>query len=231
MEIRNILDYIYPPRCPVCDGISTRGICDTCKKSLVCITDTYCMKCGKPLEEEQEEYCADCKKRTHYFEQGRALYSYQGQLRTSLYRLKYANRREYAVVYGREMAKYLGRWIRRVRISRIVPVPLHPSRQRKRGYNQAALLAREIGRQLDIQVDQKLLHRVKKTEAQKSLTGQERRKNLSQAFQVRGEIFPGERILLVDDIYTTGATADAAARCMRQSGRCLVFVVSAAIGG
>ncbi|MCD7980756.1 MAG: ComF family protein [Clostridiales bacterium] len=215
----------------MCDEISTQGICAACKKSLVYVSDAYCMKCGKPLEEEQEAYCADCKKRNHYFEQGRALYSYQGALRPSLYRLKYSNRREYAVVYGREMAKYLGKWIRRMRIARIVPVPLHPSRQRKRGYNQAALLAGEIGRQLGLPVDQKLLYRVKKTEAQKSLTGQERRKNLSQAFQVRGEILPGERILLVDDIYTTGATADAAALCLRRSGRCLVFVLSAAIGG
>ncbi len=231
MEKRNILDYIYPPRCPVCDGISAQGICAACKKSLVYITDAYCMKCGKPLEDEQEEYCADCKKKTHFFEQGRSLFSYQGQIRPSLYRLKYTNRREYAAVYGREMADCLGRWICRMRITRIVPVPLHPSRQRKRGYNQAALLAREIGLRLELPVDQKLLYRVKKTEAQKSLSGEERRRNLSQAFQVRGEIRPGERILLVDDIYTTGATADAAALCLRRSGRCAVFVISAAIGG
>ncbi|MCD8152064.1 MAG: ComF family protein [Clostridiales bacterium] len=231
MEVRNFLDYIYPPRCPVCDRISAEGICASCRKEIVRIDSDYCLKCGRPLEEKREEYCPECKKRTHYFEQGRSLFSYQGRIRSSMYRLKYANRREYAAVYGREAAESLGRWIRQSQITRIVPVPLHPSRRRARGYNQAALVAREIGRQMDLFSDETLLFRTRKTAPLKMLTAGQRKDVLRGAFQVRDEGCRGARILLVDDIYTTGATADAAALCLRQAGALRVYVLSIAIGG
>ncbi|MCD8365583.1 MAG: ComF family protein [Clostridiales bacterium] len=231
MQYQKILEYLYPPRCPVCDRIFAQGICESCGKKLVRISDDYCMKCGKPLEGDREEYCRDCRRRKHYFEQGRSLFSYQGRMRQSLYRLKYANRREYAGVYGREAAVCLGSWIRRMRITRIVPVPLHFSRRQARGYNQAALIAREIGRQMELPVDEKLLRRVRKTAPLKMLTGRERREALAGAFRVRGDFCRGERILLVDDIYTTGHTADAAAYCLRQAADCRVYVLTVAIGG
>ncbi len=230
-QIRKILDYIYPPRCPVCGEISEDGICAPCRRGLSVIREDYCLKCGKPLEEEQEEYCPDCKKRTHAFEAGRAVFSYQGGLRQSLYRLKYEGKKEYGRIFGEEMARYLGPWIRQCGITRIVPVPLHAARQRERGYNQAALPARELGRRMGIPVDEKALYRVKSTVPQKMLDGDERRENLSRAFCLRGEIHPGERILLVDDIYTTGSTADAAAGCLREGGNCLIYVITVAIGG
>ncbi len=157
--------------------------------------------------------------------------SYQGQVRQSLYRLKYANRRDYAVVYGQEVAVHLGRWIRQMRITRIVPVPLRPSRRRTRGYNQAALIAREVGWQLDLPVDEKLLCRIRKTAPQKMLSGRQRKENLAGAFGVQSEVCRGERILLVDDIYTTGHTVDAAARCLKQVANCRVYVLTVAIGG
>ncbi|MCD8301212.1 MAG: ComF family protein [Clostridiales bacterium] len=231
MDYRNLLDHIYPPRCPICDRISDGGICDECKKELIYIGEDHCMICGKPLTGEQEEYCPDCKKRRHYFAAGRAVFSYQGQLRGSLYRLKYSGRKEYGYIFGEEMARYLGKWIMRLGISRIVPIPLHPSRKRQRGYNQAALMAREMGKLLDIPVDEKLLFRTKKTVAQKKLTGQQRKANLARAFEVRGEICPGERILLVDDIYTTGSTVDAASIALRRSAKCQIYVACTAIGG
>jgi len=231
LRMGNVWDYIYPPRCPVCDGISARGFCDACRRELVYIREDYCLKCGKPLEGECEEYCADCKKRRHYFKQGRALFFYQGKLRPSLYRMKYANRREYADVYGGEMAICLGGWIRRMGITKIVPIPLHASRKRKRGYNQAELLAKALGKCLELPVDTELLCRVRKTAPQKKLTSRQRRDNLAGAFRMSGRIRPGEQILLVDDIYTTGNTADAAARCLKLGGSCRVYVMSAAIGG
>lgn len=231
MELKNILDYIYPPHCPVCDRISPQGICEACRAKLMWIAADYCMKCGKPLEDGQEEFCEDCKKRKHLFVQNRALFSYQGDVRRSLYRLKYANRREYADCYAEEMAVFLERWIRSRGMGRIVPIPLHPSRQRRRGYNQAGLLARSLGCQLDIPVDEKLLRRTKKTAPQKQLTDRERQANLADAFCVCGEIRPGECILLVDDIFTTGSTMDAAARALLRAGNCRVYGVCVAIGG
>ncbi len=231
LRARNVLDYLYPPRCPICDGISATGICDACRNVLVPIGSDYCMKCGKPLEGEQEEYCSDCLRRTHSFEAARAVFSYQGALRQSIYRLKYSGKQEYGIVFGQEMARQLGPWIRQRGITRIVPIPLHPSRQRSRGYNQAALPARELGRLMGIPVDERLLYRTKRTAPLKTLTGRERRANLEHAFSVRGTIPPGERILLIDDIYTTGSTADAAAACLMAAGECRVYMLAVAIGG
>ncbi len=216
----NRLDYFYPPRSPICGRISGKGI-----------REAYCLQCGKPLEEESAEYCPDCERHRHAFEAGRAVFSYQGKLKASIYRLKYQGKKEYAVVFGAEMARALGPWIGSRGISRIVPVPLHRARQRERGYNQAALLARELGRRLDLPVDTNLLRRVHPTMAQKALTGSERRANLSGAFRVTGTILPDEGLLLVDDIYTTGSTADAAAACLKMGGKCRVYVAVVAIGG
>lgn len=231
MKLSKILDYLYPPRCPVCDRIYGEGICDSCRQKLIYIEEDFCLKCGKPLSDSRQEYCMDCRKRKHAYLQGRALFSYQGAIRKSLYRLKYANRREYACWYGEEMAKCLGKWISQKRITKIVPIPLHPARKRQRGYNQAALLARSIGRYMNIPVDEQLLYRVKKTAPQKALTGQERKANLRNAFEIRKSIRPGERILLVDDIYTTGSTVDAAAECLQRAGKCRIYVITTAIGG
>ncbi len=227
----NRLDYLYPPRCPICGKISGKGICDPCRRGLRPIGEAYCLKCGKPLEEESAEYCPDCEKHGHAFEAGRAVFSYQGKLKASVYRLKYQGKKEYAAVFGAEMARALGPWIRARGISRIVPVPLHRARQRERGYNQAALLAKELGRRLDLPVDTRLLRRVRPTMAQKALSASERRANLSGAFQMTGMVLPNEGILLVDDIYTTGSTADAVSACLKKGGKCRVYVVAVAIGG
>ncbi len=230
MKLRTILDYIYPPRCPLCEGIH-RGICKECKKQLVYIRDEFCLQCGRPLAQERTEFCPDCKKRRHSFDQGRALLSYQGAVRKSLYRLKYANRKEYAAVYAEEMAVFFCRWIVQKKISCIVPIPLHASRRKSRGYNQAALLAKAMAEQLGIPYEGRLLFRRKKTAPLKLLNGVQRREMLKDAFCVKGEVYAGEVILLMDDIYTTGSTADAAAAALKQAGAGAVYVLSVATGG
>lgn len=229
MEWRKLADYLYPPRCPVCDARSAEGICGSCEKKLYRISEPYCMICGSPLEDARSEICTGCLRRRHAFVRGRALFSYQGEICRSLYRMKYANRREYAAVYGVQMAWALGGWIFSIGIDRIVPIPLHPSRRRRRGYNQAALLARSMGRELGLPVEEHLLVRVQRTSPQKSLSEQERRANLAGAFAVCVPPVAEERILLVDDIFTTGSTADAAAKCLLAAGCGSVYVAACAI--
>ena len=227
------LDYLYPPRCPVCDRISADGICPDCSKKLYRITTDFCMKCGKPLEDSQREYCPDCSRKRHVFRQNRAVLSYRGPVKLSLYRMKYANRRDYAEIYGREMALRLGPWIRRCGITKIIPVPLHRARKRKRGYNQAALIARALGRTLELPVEEKILYRVRNTAPQKALNDRERKANLKHAFWIQDvrRLRRGERILLIDDIYTTGSTLDAAAFCLMEHCECTVYAACIAIGG
>lgn len=233
MLIRDrILDLFYPPRCPICGRIPDRGlICRACADTLRYVDRQYCMKCGRPLEDVRAEYCGDCEKIRHAFDQGRSLLSYQGAVRQSLYRFKYANCREYARFYAAGICSRLGEFIQTREITVLAPVPLHPARQRQRGYNQAALLAERIGAELGIPVEDRLLTRIKSTVPQKQLSGCQRKSNLDRAFQAGRKIQPEERILLIDDIYTTGATADAAAAALRQAGARRVYVITAAIGG
>ncbi len=223
---------LYPPHCPICQRVPEAGlICRQCEQTLRYIDDVYCLKCGKLLTDARQEYCADCLRKHHRFREGRSLLVYEGAVRQSLYRLKYADRREYARFYGDRMASHMGDWIRRRGITRIVPVPLHPKRQRERGYNQAEELARRLGRDLDLPVDPYLLIRRKNTAPQKNLTDRQRLENLRGAFEAAGSVPAGEKILLLDDIYTTGATLDGAAEALQKRGISEVYFLTAASGG
>lgn len=188
------------------------------------------MKCGKPLTEERAEYCPDCRRRTYSFEKGRAAFVYDGVMRGSISRFKYHNRREYADFYADEILKRYGRMLRSWQAEALIPVPIHKSRMRKRGFNQAALVAERMGERLGIPVEKDLLVRVKKTKAQKNLSDAERRENLKNAFQVSGNELKLKRVVLVDDIYTTGSTLDAGASVLREAGAEKVYFLSICIG-
>ncbi len=112
----------------------------------------------------------------------------------------------------------------------LIPVPIHKSRMRKRGFNQAALVAERMGERLGIPVEKDILVRVKKTKAQKNLSDAERRENLKNAFQVSGNELKLKRVVLVDDIYTTGSTLDAGASVLREAGAEKVYFLSICIG-
>lgn len=179
-----LLDLAFPRRCPVCDRPvkpSNAYICSECREKLVYIKEPRCRKCGKQLEKAENEYCYDCGSKRHIYDRGAALYSY-GSIRLSLYRLKYGGRQEYAVFLGQDMAGRLGREILSWKPDALVPVPLHPAREKKRGYNQAALLAAELGKQLDIPVLTGFVERTRNTRPQKELEGAKRQNNLKKAF-------------------------------------------------
>ena len=249
-----LLSAVYPRRCPVCDGILTEQepyLCRKCAVAVSFIRGPVCMKCGAPLREqwtggekssavtgsrdlenfplETEELCPRCKNGTHLFVQGFAPFLYRGEIRSSLVRMKYGHRAEYAHFYGKAMAVYGKPWLDRWEPSLVVPVPVHPGRERKRGYNQAAELARELGKNIDVPVLENAVVRTKQTKPQKELTKEMRRRNLHGAFQVKaGRPLP-LRILVVDDIFTTGATVDEMTRTLLRSGAREVYVACASI--
>ena len=216
-----LIDMIYPRRCPVCDDAVTRPglyICEECADDFTPVADPYCMKCGSLLDDETVTICEDCMKRPHEFMSGRAAFVYDDILKESLYRYKYGGRAEYADYYAGEMAKRLGSYIRSCKADAIIPIPLHKSRLRKRGYNQAELLAERISACLDIPVRTDILKRTAKTTVQKSLGARQRQNNLKKAFKIESDVVKLKNILLVDDIYTTGSTIDAAAGCLKDAG-------------
>lgn len=245
MTLKNIIHFIikilYPGSCPVCsevqeqmltdDGVAR--ICPNCEKKLKRVTPPFCLRCGKPLEADRvrREYCADCARQTHAYVQGRAVFVYQGAIIGSMHRLKYANRRDYAAIFAREAYETYGSWIRRIDPEALIPIPLHKKRRRERGYNQAELIARELSDLTGIPVEKKLLLRNANTRPQKALSAKERKNNLKNAFQMSKKIVKLEKVLLIDDIYTTGSTVDAAARALMSAGVKKVYVLCICIGG
>ena len=222
---------LYPLRCPVCDGIvvpAGEKICLECLKKLKLLTPPWCAKCGKKLAEEGE-FCSDCRKREHRFVRGRALYEYESAA-LPIYRFKYGGRREYADFFGEQTAEYLGGFIRGVRPDALIPIPLHRRRKTERGYNQAQLLAEEVGGYLDLPVRSDILVREKNTSPLKYQNPEERQNKLKKAFNIAQNDVKLKRVILVDDIYTTGSTMDEAAVTLREGGVEEVFFIALACG-
>ena len=228
---RAFLQGVFPRRCPVCDEIVIpygEKICLKCLKKLKLLTPPWCMKCGKKLVFE-EELCADCSRIEHKYIRGRALYEY-GSVAPSVYRMKYGKRQEYADFFGEEMARYLWDFVRECNPDVLIPVPLHKRRQRKRGYNQAGLLAKALGYHMGIPVRYDLLLRVKNTRPLKCQNPSERQNNLKKAFIIAQNDVKLDTVIIVDDIYTTGSTIDAIADVLLQYGVKRVFYVALACG-
>jgi len=182
------------------------------------------------LEKEETEYCEDCRKNRHFFTKGRAALEYDALLRESIGRFKYGNRREYAEFYAWELISSCSDAVERWKPDGIIPIPLHSSRRRQRGFNQAELVARYLGREWNIPVYSRWLLRTKKTKPQKELTDSQRKQNLKNAFQLSQNDVRLKKVLLIDDIYTTGSTFDAVAELLLEKGVEKVYFLSICIG-
>lgn len=223
---------LFPPRCPICDevvSLSKQGICSGCLKRVQYVLPPRCCKCGKHLESAEDEYCSDCAERTHYFDAGRALYEYSS-VAQAIYRFKYSGRREYAEVFGEEMAFYLREFIREIQPDGLLPVPMYPGKERVRGYNQSALLAKALGRETGLPVYEKLVKRVRNTKPLKMLNPEERLNNLKKAFILNENGVKLKVVVIIDDIYTTGSTIDEIAKVLRCAGVQKIYFITLAIG-
>ncbi len=227
------IDLLFPRRCPVCDGIvmpKGRLICRECMKKLSFVKDPVCKRCGKEVISSDMEYCFDCVRHKRTFEYGRALINYDEKAGRSMAKIKYRNKREYLDFYGEAICARYWKVIRRMKANVLVPVPVHPSRKRERGFNQAELLARRIGEGLGIPVYPQMLVRNKKTMPQKGLDPAGRLKNLEEAFSAGGILKGVEGVILVDDIYTTGSTIEACTRALKKAGIKRVYFLTICIG-
>ncbi len=226
------LSILYPDRCPVCHGV-IRGkgdICPSCRKRLPYIREPRCKKCGKEIEKPEDEYCRDCHRFHHAYDRGAAVFVYDEVMRRSISMFKYHNRREYAKFYAGEMYEHCGSFLRSCRPEVILPVPVHKQKKRQRGFNQAELVAKELGKLIHVPVDTKYLIRKEKTKPQKELTRQQRKENLKDAFEIQEPEKNYEKVLLVDDIYTTGATIDAISEILKKNKTKIIFFLTICVG-
>ena len=231
-----IMDVVFPRRCPVCDDAVAYGeglVCDECRSSLSLITEPYCIKCGRPVRDETRRMCPGCSKNSEEYEyiRGRAVYEYDEVLKDSIYRFKYGGRREYAEYYAYSMAKHLGAQLIKWKPDALIPIPVHKSRLRQRGYNQASVLAKELSKIISVPVREDILERSEKTRVQKELSARERQNNLKKALKIAHYDVKLKNIVLIDDIYTTGSTINAAASCLRKAGVAKIYyaVIGAAV--
>lgn len=227
------LDFLYPPRCPLCERIllPEEGlVCAACRDKISFVSHPRCFKCGKPVSDPRRELCGDCERHPHLYDQGRAAFLYEKQVRRSVDRLKFYNRREYIPFYGACLHRILREEIYAWRPDCLIPIPMHPKKRAERGFDQAALLAEELGRISGIPVGEDILYRKRYTGASKKLGRASRRKNLRGVFAVREGITPLARVVLIDDIYTTGATMDEASLALRRAGVEHIFFLTVCIG-
>ena len=176
---RAALDALYPRRCPVCGEIVTpkgRLICPSCLLRLSPVKSPVCQKCGKEVWSEEIEYCPDCVKHRRSFARGMALFNYTEEAARSMAAVKYKNKREYLDFYAEAAAEKLRQYENREewQFDGLVPVPVHPARKRKRGFNQAEVLAKRIGERLEMPVYPEFLYRIRNTEPLKELNPDER---------------------------------------------------------
>lgn len=233
-----IMDLVYPRRCPICGDIADpRGnlACPPCKKRLKYVEEPKCKKCGKHVEFNEQEYCFDCVKKDHQYTYGISLWEYDSTMRKSISDFKYKSRREYADFYIEEIIKYYKEEIMIMSPDVLVPIPIHKSKLLDRGYNQAEVLCQGLSSKLGIPTIPNLLMRDKKTLPQKQLNDKERVKNLQQAFSFNEKArfktnMSINKVLLVDDIYTTGSTIEACSRILIKNGISEVYFVSICVG-
>lgn len=204
-------------------------ICQGCQKELKLIGEECCEKCGKRIA-DGSGLCSDCKQHDRSFVQCRSLMDYDERMRDIMADIKYNSKREYLSLLALLTADRLGKWIIEKQIDYIIPVPVHESRLRKRGYNQSEILCEDIGLYLGIPVRKDIIARNKKTAAQKELNAGERLLNLQQAFAVHKKLPCGCNVLVVDDIYTTGSTMECCSACLMRAGAGRVYGISVCSG-
>jgi len=223
-----VLDALFPPVCIGCDRRCIQpGFCFRCRDDVARITAGKCVRCGRAFASGGERQCSDCIDHPPAFERLWACSTYSrnrpdAPLARAIRRLKY----DRDVSFAKPLAALL---IERFRgdftYDAIVPVPLHLSRLRWRGFNQAVVLGKPLSAHRVCPMHALALERVRPTPPQVGLGGEARRRNMANAFRVRPEWrLSGKRILLVDDIYTTGATVDECAKVLRRAGASAVGV-------
>ncbi len=238
-----LLDLVFPPFCPVCQRRLGEGrrdpLCGVCWESLDRIAPPYCRVCGLPfvrlpaLEVAPTlgagHLCGLCRRRPPPFAYARAAVRYGEVAREAVHALKFGGRRALAAPLGDLVAEIAADALPAGAPDLLAPVPLHPRRERERGFNQAFLLARRVGDAWRVPVCADVLTRTLATRPQTELTAKARRGNVRGAFALRRpELVAGRHVVLVDDIFTTGSTVTACARCLREGGASAVGVLTVA---
>lgn len=224
-------DFVFPRLCCGCGERvleSGRLICIRCEGTIEDLILPLCPTCGVPAARGGASTCDDCPRRTVHFTTARGTTPFTGIAKTLVEKLKYSGRVEYAPVMAQRMAEALRHGFPGVEFDGVLPVPLHSTRYRDRGFNQSEEIGRHLSRMTGLAMSTGLLKRARPTPSQTRLKRKERAENIKDAFECPDPAaMAGKCLLLVDDVYTTGATLNECARTLIESGarsvHCLTY--------
>ncbi len=233
--LSGLADLLFPPRCAICGAATEKdGFCGDCLAQVEFIGHPMCPRCGMPypVENGVDHLCGDCIKGRQNFSVARSVGIYKNNILEIVHRFKYGRKLTAGRLLGSMMADRAECLLNIGDYDVIIPVPLHKERLRERGFNQSLLLAREISGRFGIPVDFESLRRVRDTGTQVSLSGSRRRENVRGAFEAAGSV-RGKRVLLIDDVLTTGSTVGECARELVGKGarEVAVYTVARAVLG
>jgi ComF family protein len=230
-----LLDLLCPPRCLLCGAFigsdQGHGFCASCRSALPPLPQAHCLICGRPFETTlvSVHTCGRCLEKKPAYERAGSAGLYEGLLRQAIHRFKYEGRTELARPLAALMAERLAPPFLPPAAELILPVPLHSRRLKARGYNQALLLARALFHPWRDRLRADLLRRSRWTEPQVHLKGPERRRNVRQAFSLSDPaLVRGRSVMLVDDVFTTGATVQECAKVLKGAQASSVLVLTVA---
>jgi len=235
MKFRSTLfQFFLPPQCPCCEKFleeDRQGFCSNCLSEIRWIVPPFCSVCGIPFmsKEIESHPCGACASHRKYFTMARALGTFEGSLQEAIHRWKYEGKTHLTAFFAEWMAEGLNRYWERDSLDLLIPVPLHRQRLRERGFNQALLLAKELSRRTGLPYQKSILQKKEPTIPQVKLSGIEREKGLRRTFHVvEKEKLLGKSVLLVDDVYTTGATVNECSKVLLKGGAGRVDVLTLA---
>jgi ComF family protein len=231
----DVSDIIFPPQCPACAEIinlpKSQIFCSPCQEKISFITGSICPICGIPFGESPAEshICGNCLTNKPYYFQARSVAGFETVIMDTIHKFKYGRSISLGNALGSFMADFSFPSFDFSEYSLLVPVPLHIKRLRERGFNQSLFLAKELGKKYKLPVNFSLLKRCKFTLTQTGLNKNERERNIKGAFVVADkQKSAGENIILIDDVYTTGATINECARVLLKAGAQKVAVLTLA---
>lgn len=231
------LKCVFPPRCPVCGKLKIpweSSTCPECAGKLRFVKSPVCLCCGREIGDETKEYCSRCEAHRMNFVRNFAVWQYDKRMKRSIADFKYNGRKEYAEFYIQHMKQCFGAQLVRYGVTTLVPVPISKKRRRYRGFNQAEILAEGLAKELGLSTA-KLVKRVRNTRPQSGLAPKERKQNVASSLawdaKEAGKLSElPERVALVDDIFTTGATMEACTEVLQSHGISSVYGICVCIG-
>ncbi|MBE7530668.1 MAG: ComF family protein [Ardenticatenaceae bacterium] len=217
--IETLRDLVFPPVCANCRKVG-KQICSECHQQIQWVKKPICSCCGRLVVSDQIVICDACMKRPPPLKQIRAATIFAEPISTIIHKMKYQGAFGLSRVLAELMVSAWNEW--KIPVDMVAPIPLHPDREKKRGYNQSALLGRWFSQQSRLVYVPDLLKRTRFTIPQVGLSAEERAKNVQGAFAVDGYQLIGKHVLLVDDVCTTGSTLAAAAQVVLETGAAAV---------